>query len=312
MNDNNSEADKLEARQIELDLTSNQRAFAESLGVDWFSAEALSDVLQGIEQELGQRNIQEMIRWFLLGVYRHSVKGKWERPDDSGLSQDAQYRLSKKLADRDEYKLSLLTVLKDIRCRYTLLKFGKSRNPARRTLSNTTKAYKQAQQLLREEGFLPPVSAKKTGVPNITATAQAVAEGVVGKESDASGQGEQSGEPASEQKSNQASLASERESSAATAVKRRAARRGFQGIRAGEQSDKDTPSLNAVAESPRADTEEDSLTEEEFEELDKALGGSGNSSVQRWTYNTNEERLSLLLGVLAGSAVCVLMLWLIY
>ncbi len=309
MNDNKSEADELEARQIALDLTNNQREFAESLGVDWSSAEALSDVLQGVEQELGQRNIQELIRWFLLGVYRHSVKGKWEHPDDSGLSQDAQYRLSMKLADRDEYKLSLLTVLKDIRCRYTLLKFGKSRNPARRTLSNTTKAYKQAQQLLRDEGLLSPVAAKSTDKAKIAAPTEAVAEGKGAAE-----QSERSDETETEQNSNQTSLTSERErkSTAATAVKRRAARRGFQGIRQDEQADRDAMFLQAVAESPQVNSEEDSLTEEEFEELDKALGSSGSSSVQRWTYNTNEERFSLLMGVLAGSAVCVLMLWLIY
>ena len=307
MNDYETEQGKAALRQKELDLTPNQCEFAESLGVDWQSADSLAGVLQGVEHELGQRNIQELIRWFLLSVYRHDRNGKWERPQDSDLSEDEQYRLTAKLADSDEYKLSLLTVLKDSRCRYTLLRFGKSRNPARRILSNTTKAFKQAQQLLREQELLPRITARKAAasVEERAGTGKletsAPVEGAVTSEV---GPGD---EPAMSPDSGERPL-SEQESVNATAVNRRAARRGFQESRG---DDSDTP-LQSVALAAQAETEDDALSEEEFEELDKALRGAADSSAQRWSYNTNEERFSLLLGVLAGSAACVLVLWLFY
>jgi len=307
MNDYETEQGKAALRQKELDLTPNQCELAESLGVDWQSADSLADVLQGVEHELGQRNIQELIRWFLLSVYRHGRNEKWERPQDSDLSEDEQYRLTAKLADSDEYKLSLLTVLKDSRCRYTLLKFGKSRNPARRILSNTTKAFKQAQQLLREQELLPRITARKAatsveeraGTENLETSAPV--EGAVTSEV---GPGDEPAMPPDSGEQPQ----SEQESVNTTAVNRRAARRGFQESRGDDSA---TP-VQFVAVAAQAETEDDALSEEEFEELDKALRGAADSSAQRWTYNTNEERFSLLLGVLAGSAACVLVLWLIY
>ncbi|MDA0689983.1 MAG: hypothetical protein O2948_15230 [Proteobacteria bacterium] len=323
MDEHESEQGEAGLRQKELDLTPNQREFAESLGIDWRSSDSLTAVLQRVEHELGQRNIHELIRWFLLSVYRHAHKGKWERPQDSDLTEDVQYRLTDQLAGSDEYKLSLLTVLKDSRCRYTLLKFGKSRNPARRTLSNTTKAYKQARQLLLSQEMLPLVAASKAIKPAenpASIESSKTIESSESSESKASSDRIEGGE----YKENCDSKAIDvllpqqphagqefpaRESASATAVHRRAARRGFQG---GDRVDQGDLAVQSVAAREQAEAAEDALSEEEFEELDKALGSATNSSAQRWTYNTNEERFSLLLGVLAGSAACVLLLWLIY
>lgn len=307
-------------REKELDLTPNQREFAESLGIDWRSADSLTAVLQRVEHELGQRNIHELIRWFLLSVYRHARKGKWERPQDSDLSEDIQYQLTAQLAASDEYKLSLLTVLKDSRCRYTLLKFAKSRSPARRTLSNTTKAYKQARQLLLSQQLLPSVVTRNAPEPSQkpasthsgkiiesnedSASSESIEGGEYKKHSDSNG----NADPVVQQLPAEQELLA-RESASATAVNRRAARRGFQ---ASDKVDLDGLAVPPIAVREQAANSEDVLSEEEFEELDKALGDAANSSAQRWTYNTNEERFSLLLGVLAGSAACVLLLWLIY
>jgi hypothetical protein len=50
------------------------------------------------------------------------------------------------------------------------------------------------------------------------------------------------------------------------------------------------------------------MSEEEFAELEEELSSSKKSAATNWTYETNEDRLSLVLG-LAGGGFCALLLW---
>jgi hypothetical protein len=50
------------------------------------------------------------------------------------------------------------------------------------------------------------------------------------------------------------------------------------------------------------------MSEEEFAELEEELSSSKKPAATNWTYETNEERLSLVLG-LAGGGFCALLLW---
>ena len=256
--------------ELQLDLTSNQIQFAESMGVDVGSAESVESVMQQIERALGQQNIRELTRWFLMSVYRHGMKAKWNELADSGLSETAQQELVDQLVASDEFKQSILTVLKDVRCRYTLLSFGKTRNPANRSLANSTKAFKQARQVLRDADLIKSPGKKSA---------------------------------ASAKKSPQASDGADKAHD--MAASRRAARRGYSVQPLEQEPAWEQPPATKSAQ-------DDQLSDEEFDELDKVLKEGGESSGQRFTYQTNEERLSLLLGVLAGFAACVVLLWVIY
>ncbi len=259
-----------------LDLTHNQLQFAESLNVDVNSADSLESVIQQIERALGQRNIRELTRWFLMSVYRHSLRAKWNDLADSGISESTQTELVDELVASDDFKQSILTVLKDIRCRYTLLTFGKTRDPANRSLANSTKAFKQARQLLRDVKLLKSAGKKSS-------KSRAV----------------------SEQTDNGTEAVDDLSQAQGMAVNRRAARRGYSMQLPEEEPAWEKPPSTRTSQ-------EDPLSDEEFQELDKVLKEGGEGSGQRFTYNTNEERLSLLLGVLAGFAVCVVLLWVIY
>lgn len=258
-----------------LDLTRNQLQFAESLNVDVKSADSLESIVQQIERALGQRNIRELTRWFLISVYRHLLRAKWDDLADCGIDEATQAELVDELVASDDFKQSILTVLKDVRCRYTLLTFGKTRDPANRSLANSTKAFKQARQLLRDVELVKPVAKK----------------------------------PKSRAQSNHSIARNESigdtTQTQGMAVNRRAARRGYSA-----QSSEESPAWEKPPS--KKDSQDEPLSEEEFQELDKALKEGGKSSGQRFTYNTNEERLSLLLGVLAGFAACVVLLWVIY
>ena len=95
--------------------------------------------------------------------------------------------------------------------------------------------------------------------------------------------------------------------SSASAVNRRAARRGHASTTDGQVAG---VALAAAAKKPAVSAE--NMSEEEYAELDKVLdGGDAVGDGQYWHYQTNEDRLSLLLGLLAGGGFFMLALWLL-
>lgn len=244
------------------DLSEHQIAFANSLGVDWESAASVRDAVLQIEQNLGQKSLREMARWFLLSVLQHLHNADWGDIDNSGLENELHYELADHFLSSDEYKQSLLTVLKDPRFRFTLLGFAKGRNPSRRVLSTSTKAYRQAREILLENGLVDTSQVSRRGR-----------------------------RPARKTKFEE------------TPINRRAARRS-------QLSPELSVKINVV--SPTEKTSNSSaMSEEEFAELEQALDKSEMSEGQAWTYETNEERLSLFLGILGGACFCLLVLWML-
>ncbi|MCG8414802.1 MAG: hypothetical protein MI746_11345 [Pseudomonadales bacterium] len=243
-------------------LSAHQIAFASSLGLQCEANDSVGDTVLRIEQSLGQQSMREIARWFLLSVLQHLQNTEWTEVEESGLSIDDQYALAESFIERDEYKQSLLTVLKDPRFRFTLLGFAKGRNPERRILSMSTKAYRQARDILLEKGLVDAQQATRRGR-----------------------------RPA------------RKKAAVSTAVNRRATRRGM-------MPDGNTLQIDVVEPVAVQPAEED-MSEEEFAELEKVLDDGKLEEGQPWTYQTNEERYSLMLGILAGACVCVLAIWLL-
>jgi len=244
-----------------VDLSDHQIAFADSLGVDWESATDVRDTVLRIEQNLGQQSLREMARWFLLSVLQHLQNTDWGDISGSGLEEELQYELADHFLASDEFKQSLLTVLKDPRFRFTLLGFAKGRDAEKRVLSTSTKAYRQARDILLEHELIDASQANRRG----RRPAKTV-------------------------------------SDEGTAINRRAARRN-------QFVSELSVKINVV---PQTDSgsKANSLSEEEFEELEQALDTGKPDIGQPWTYETNEERLSLFLGILGGACFCLLLLWL--
>lgn len=141
-------------QNLETDIAASQLTLAESLHIavaDYPSTTALVDQ---IEDCLGQNTMLEQSRWFVMSVLCHSNKFPWLDLSDSDIDEEKQYALASSYIKSDEYKQSLRTVLKEERCRFTLIRFAKSRNIEKRTLSTTTKAFKHAQALLKKESLI--------------------------------------------------------------------------------------------------------------------------------------------------------------
>ncbi len=89
-----------------------------------------------------------------------------------------------------------------------------------------------------------------------------------------------------------------------TVSNRRAARRAISPSPARSQSEE-----KSTAGEHKLSAE---MSEEEFAELDKALDGGKSEDGQPWTYHSNDERVSLLLGALAGATLFVVALWIFF
>ena len=242
------------------DLSRHQIDFALSLGLELKENEDCPAFIQRIEQRLGQKSMLELSRWFLLSILQHLQMASWNSTGASGIEEGQQYALAKEFIARDEFKQSLLVVLKDPRLRFTLVKFAKARNLEQRVLSSTTKAYRQGQELLVHRGLVDPAKVSSRGRRPVTG----------------------------------------RSSRLDTAANRRAARR---------LSPVDTAAKVAKkGDTPASHNSASAMSEEEFEQLDKALGENKAKTSPRFTYQNNEERFSLLLGALAGSGLFLLVL----
>lgn len=154
--------------QSDMTISDNQRAFAESLDIAVADYPAIEKLVEQIETSLGQNTMLEQSRWFVMSVLCHSNRSPWLSIEDSELDKEKQYDIAGRYIASDELKQSLRTVLKEDRCKFTLLRFAKSRNLEKRTLSTTTKAFKHAQSLLRETGLLDPAKAPGRKAQNKT------------------------------------------------------------------------------------------------------------------------------------------------
>ena len=238
---------------------------------------SLQDLMQAFDKALGQKYLLEQARWFIMSVYRHLTKSKWDSLSDAGLSLDQQYELAEIYVSSDKFKQSLITVLKDPRTRFTILGFAKARNLDKRVLSTTTKAYQHAREVLASRELVVTKASRKNSAP-ASATPEQVSE--------ATGNATEARQPAS-------------------VVNRRAARRGFS-----ETTDAIGAQAGADVVAEEIDTDSQAaMSEEEFAELDQMISNSEKPAAPNWTYQTNEDRLSLLLGLAAGCGFFALVLW---
>lgn len=250
-------------------LSAEQLGFARDLGLEQREGETDIEFVKRIEQHLGQESMLELARWFLLSILRHLKKAKWNSLAESGVDSAKQYELAAEFIARDEFKQSLLVVLKDHRLRFALLGFAKARDPQRRILSSTTKAFRRGREILTAHGLVAPHSPSSR------------------KNQKESGENKL---PAN--------------SPMDLPMSRRAARR----VR---RTDAEGAKVT-VASSPGRDANAGNMSEEEFAQLDKALGEGESAPGQPFTYHSNEERLSLLLGALAGAGLFLLSLWIFF
>lgn len=216
----------------------------------------------------------ELARWFLMSVLRHLQDAQWQDPDASGLEREQQERLVQRFMAEAATRKSLLAVLRDERLRWRLLRFARSRNPARGIVSESTVAFSRAKQLLAEAGLLD--------TPGRSTAASA----------------EQADSPASPL-SVQEPLAADHHQ--ASIVQRRAERRQF---RLAKRTS-DPPPKDAGHDDARLQ-----MSDEEYAQLEQILSRepprATPSSPGR---HLNEERVSLLSGMLAGVLVFVLVWW---
>lgn len=139
---------------LETDIADSQLEVAKGLDIPVAEFPTTTALVGKIEEALGQGTMLELSRWFVMSVLCHSNKLPWLSLNDCELDEEKQYALAGRYINSDEYKQSLRTVLKEDRCKFTLIRFAKSRNIEKRTLSTTTKAFKHAQTLLKEESLL--------------------------------------------------------------------------------------------------------------------------------------------------------------
>lgn len=263
------------------EISSQQAELASSLGISLDESTSLRQLMLELDKALGQQYLLEQARCFILSAYRHLTKANWESISESGLSLEQQYELAEIYVGSDKFKQSLVTVLKDPRTRFTLLGFAKSRNLEKRVLSTTTKAYQHARKILVDKELVAAKPASKRA----QASADSHSQSHAGADKS----------PAVNAKPDVGD----------SVVNRRAARRGFTDTRhADDNLEVETESIHRAS----LGASEMAMSEEEFAELEEELSSSKKPAATNWTYETNEERLSLVLG-LAGGGFCALLLW---
>lgn len=204
----------------------------------------------------GATDLEELARWFLLSVCQHLVGEDWQSPADCPIAPEELAELTQRYLQDRSARQSLLMVLKDSRYRYTLIRFGPSRDHSRLQLSDSTIAYRHARTLL--QALLQE--------PSLTATDHALRR-------------------------------------PATVNARRAARRA-QAATGGGRSRRD--------QSPDPGPADVGMSDEEYARLEQALATAApaDSDAVPHRYASNEDRLSLLSGLLAGTLLFLLVFWL--
>ncbi len=253
-----------------------QLLLARELEVENADTLSASELIVAIENQLGDMAALESTRWFLMSVLRHKQKANWKHPDESEISRDAQYELTRLCLASPEFAQSIKTVLKGDTCKYALVEFGRSRNPRRNMLSNSTVAYERANAILENTKQL------ECSLSDCVATTK---EGL----------------------SQKTELPDK-----TTANLRRASRRGFTGefVQPDESEATVTASgsqtnLESFAVSDLKPSHSRVLSRQEIAELEHALSKNPPrlSRHYSWFRFSDEESRSWLLGVVAGFAI---------
>lgn len=257
-------------------ISDNQRAFAESLGIAVADFASIESLVEEIEKSLGQSTMLEQSRWFVMSVLCHSNRCNWFSIDESDIDKEKQYEIASSYISSDDFKQSLRTVLKEDRCKFTLIRFAKSRNIEKRTLSTTTKAFKHAQSLLKELGLIKAAKARVSKTKKEQSTKKV----------------QQKTIPKAKSEQDKDSLAG-----------RRASRRGYF----------DDEFLDFLNPQEATGGPLDSLvqmSDEEFEELDAKIDMQAGPVFENWSGEQAEDRTSLLVGLAAGGVMFAVVIWL--
>lgn len=282
---------------------SNQVSLAVELGIVLEEGVGVDSVVLKINQALAGKSIEEQARWFVLSVFRHLTSAQWLEPTASNLDLSCQYSLAQDCLVVDGFKKSMTTVLKDRRYLFTLLRFGKSKDTKKNIISSTTKAYKIAAAVLKEQGLLqmPERESNRELTEDLKQEPDCMPSASKADEISAAVAEEDDLQQQPELESNEElTVGSNKESTAEildnTTVNRRAGRRGYF-----------APELNsaAIAHSPEKTAtrknQASSMSEKEFLDLEAAIENSTQQPVQQeWSYRSNEDRWSLILGLAAG------------
>ena len=264
------------------EISPQQAELASSLGISLDESTSLRQLMLELDNALGQQYLLEQARFFIISIYRHLTKANWDSVAESGLSLEQQYELADIYISSDKFTKSLITVLRDPRTRFTLLEFATSRNLEKRTLSTTTKAYQHAKEILAGKELMATKSAAKRRMASVN--------------SDSHSQTDADKRPGANP------------AVGYSVINRRAARRGFWASgHAGGKLWIGSKSVRPATPEARETT----MSEEEFAELEEDLSSSKKPEATNWTYETNEERLSLALGLVAGGVFCTLVLWML-
>ncbi|MFT4748618.1 MAG: DNA-directed RNA polymerase beta subunit [Pseudohongiellaceae bacterium] len=296
-------------------ISDNQRAFAESLGVVVSDFPDIEALVEKIETSLGQNTMLEQSRWFVMSVLCHSNRGAWLTIDESEIDKEKQYEIAGSYIGTDGFKQSLRTVLKEGRCKFTLLKFAKSRNIEKRTLSTTTKAFKHAQSLLKELGLINAAKATARKVTKDTKDTKVTKVKKVTKVEKV--------KEVKEVKEVEEVEEAQRAKEVQEAIKAR------QSTSPKKRSEADKDSLGERRSAPRGDFEDDFLNllnpqqeseellnsqikmgDQEFAELDAKIDMAVGSVFENWSGEESENRTILLVGLAAVGVMFAVVIWL--
>lgn len=274
---------------------SNQISLAADLGILLEEGASADSVVLKIDQALSKKSVEERARWFVLSVFRHLTAAQWPEPGASKLDMPRQYSLAQDCLRVDGFKKSMTTVLKDRRYAFTLLSFGKTKNVKKNLMSSGTKAYKIAAAVLEEAGLLQKPERIDNGelVEDIKEEPATLSSATEAYESVAA-VAEEDGLP--EMPAEDSGETSAARTLDNTAANRRAGRRGYlaaelHSARAAHSTEEPAAKKNQVS----------SMSEKEFLDLEAAIENSPQKPTQQeWSYRSNEDRWSLILGLAAG------------
>ncbi len=252
-------------------LHPNQSAVAKELGIDVAEMASAEDAINAIEMKLGEASAQVRARWFAVSVLRHLKKAKWHELNDSTVDEKQQRKLAKACLAVKGFATSLGTVTKDSRSKFRFVGFASSKNIERGMLATGTKAYKIAAAVVAEAGLIEEHAEASSNLLQPQAETK----------------------PKPKPKSKSKSKRTQSKAVEKSVVGRRAKRRAY--------AQGDTEQATDTADALANKNESAAMSREEFASLDAALSKSDTEIVQQnWVDQPNEDRLSRILGILAG------------